>query len=120
MDLSRIPNKLNGFYIMGALARVMPNDQLHDSEVIILGHDPSRRNGKYVVATLEAADRRPYPPHPSIREWYWGHYYEELDPAMRQFMRRTNMGLALCEHKVERDMHCDDANCPNYYNAVNI
>jgi len=84
-----IPARLNGYTIIAAVTRVEPNGrQVSNQEVVILGHDPGRRSGKYVTAMVSALD-------PSPTEWYWGYYTEDLGLAIRSLAKRSNMDSML-------------------------
>lgn len=86
-QVHRIPAKLNGFDIIAALPKILPNGQPSDKEVVILGHDATRRNSKYVTAYVDMQ----YSPHRSIREWFWGNYMEELDVALKSLITRASI-----------------------------
>ena len=121
-NLTRIPRRLNGYEIIAILTRTQPNDRPSDSEAVILGHDTTRRFSKYVTAMVSVAD--PAVDHisdpPVHREWYWGHYFEDYDQAMRSLIRRANASLAICEHKREPDQHCTTLGCPNFFDSTMV
>lgn len=89
----QIPNnRLNGYNII-AQAPVFRADGTPESagEVVLLGHDPSRRYPKYVTALASETTVLEF------GEWFWGHYFEgtpdALQKAMEDFVLRTRIHL---------------------------
>lgn len=76
-----MPQQLNGFEIIGHL----PISH-SDAVSVILGHDSTRRYGKYLTAFVNLSTREPAPV-----EWYWGHYHEGLEDAMRDLVARAGL-----------------------------
>lgn len=114
-----IPKKLNGYDIIAQVYKVELNGlQTSDAEVVILGHAPTRPHGKYVTAFVGVSPRMHREHRPSITEWYWGYYFDDLGAALRSFAIRSNMTLMLCTHKREVDQKCSTIGCLNYFDPT--
>lgn len=82
----KIPPRLNGYEILAACAVFIEPGRPEANMMVVFGIDPSRRTGKYVTAMVDgrAGD---------IREWFWGHYFENADRATMDFFERTRYPL---------------------------
>lgn len=83
-----IPARLNGYEIIAAMTSFDPYGDPVENEIVIMGHDPSRRSSKYVTAFYKPREE------PQPREWYWGHYYETIDEARSSLINRSQQNLA--------------------------
>jgi hypothetical protein len=119
MDITRLSRKMNGYEIIGTLARTLPNDYPSDAEAVILGHDTTRRSSAFVTACVDLSEQSMFANAPHrLREWYWGHYFEDYDAAVRSLIIRSNATLCLCTHKREKDQHCSTLGCLNYFDPT--
>lgn len=88
MNPIQIPVRLNGYDIIAICTKFNPYGKPVSDEAVILGHDATRRSGKYVTAMIPI---RPTADGEPIREWYWGHYFEHYPAAHDDFLDRTTL-----------------------------
>lgn len=88
LNIHRIPDKMNGYTIVAVLPKILPDGLPSSKEVVILGHDATRKHSKYVTAYVTI------PSVPSaIKEWFWGNYMEALDVGLKSLVDRASINL---------------------------
>lgn len=87
MNTRQIPQRLNGYNMLFAIPKIQADGTPHPGERVIMGHDPTRKHGKFVTAFLNPGH---IPAGQPIREWYWGCYFDDLDGALRSLAIRSN------------------------------
>lgn len=88
-SISRVPAQLNGYEIIAVLPKLIMTTGLPDgAQMVVLGHDPTRRNSKFVTGYVNLAIGRP------IREWYWGNYMEDFETGLSSLLRRAGISTS--------------------------
>lgn len=85
-SITRYPAQLNGYTIAAVCRRVQQTTNgFNEDEAVIFGFDLTRRHSKFVTAYMMLKTEDGELP----KEWVLGHYFEDLNLAMDDFLRRA-------------------------------